>query len=122
MAVLPGPEYSRLNGDFILDYLPGFIGTGGGSLRQSAASLAWGLATLFAGVYFSWRRQPARLIVIWLLGLASISALPFTPTWEGAGLYALPFQPLLVIFCLVKGCYWRVLSSCSAPSSGSVRR
>jgi hypothetical protein len=75
-------------------------------LQQSAASLAWGIATLFAGgVFFLASSRLRGLIVIWLLGLASISALPFSPTWEGAGLYALPFQPLLVIILLGQGLF-----------------
>jgi hypothetical protein len=75
-------------------------------LQQSAASLAWGIATLFAGgVFFLATSRLRGLIVIWLLGLASISALPLSPTWEGAGLYALPFQPLLVIFLLGQGLF-----------------
>jgi hypothetical protein len=74
------------------------------ALGQSAASQAWGLAALFAGGLFGlgtarWRG----LTWLWLLGLLSISALPFTPTWAGAGLYALPFQPLLLIFLAGQG-------------------
>jgi hypothetical protein len=75
-------------------------------LGQSAASLAWGVAMLFAGGVFCLATSRLRgLNVIWFLGLASISALPFSPTWEGAGLYALPFHPLLVIFLIGQGLF-----------------
>jgi hypothetical protein len=76
------------------------------ALGKSAASLAWGVAALFAGGVFSLATSGMRgLALPWLLGLASISALPFSPTWEGAGLYALPLQPLLAILLLGQGLF-----------------
>ena len=73
-------------------------------LRQSTASLAWGIAILFAGGLYCLATSRLRgLTIILLLGLASISTLPFSPTWEGAGLYALPFRPLLIIFLVGQG-------------------
>jgi len=73
---------------------------------QSTASLAWGVATLFAGGVFCLSTSRLRgLSVILFLGLVSISALPFSPTWEGAGLYALPFKPVLVIFIIGQGLF-----------------
>jgi hypothetical protein len=76
------------------------------ALGHSAASLAWGGAALFAGGLFSLGTARQRgLIWLWLLGLLSISAFPFTPTWAGAGLYALPFQPLLLIILAGQGLF-----------------
>jgi hypothetical protein len=76
------------------------------ALGKSAASLAWGMAALFAGGVFSLATSRTRgLALPWLLGLAGISALPFSPTWEGAGLYALPLQPLLAILLLGQGLF-----------------
>jgi hypothetical protein len=75
-------------------------------LHQSTASLAWGVAMLFAGGLFCLATSRLRgLTGILLLGFASISTLPFSPTWEGAGLYALPFKPMLVIFLIGQGLF-----------------
>jgi hypothetical protein len=76
------------------------------ALGQSAASLAWGAATLFTGGLFSLATARLRgLALLWLLGLASISALPFSPTWAGAGLYALPLQPMVLILLAGQGLF-----------------
>lgn len=76
------------------------------ALGQSAASLAWGAASLFAGGLFVLGTSRQRgLSWLWLLGLLSISALPFSPTWAGAGLYAPPFQPLLIVFLAGQGLF-----------------
>jgi hypothetical protein len=78
-------------------------------VRQSSASLVWGLATLFAGgVYCLSTARLRGLRLILFLGLASITGLPFTPTWAGANLYAPPFQPMLVLILLGQGCSWQV--------------
>ena len=47
----------------------------------------------------------ARAQVDFFVGLASISGLPFTPTWAGANLYAPPFQPMLVLILLGQGLF-----------------
>jgi hypothetical protein len=76
------------------------------AVGQSNASLAWGAAVLFTGGVFSlatWRVRG--LALFWLLGLVSISALPFSPTWAGAGLYALPLQPMLLILLAGQGLF-----------------
>jgi hypothetical protein len=76
----------------------GSLALASAALGQSAASLAWGAAAFFTGGLFSLATARLRgLALFWLLGLASVSALPFSPTWAGAGLYAPPFQPMLVI-------------------------
>ena len=76
------------------------------ALNHSSASLAWGAAALFAGGLFVLGTARQRgLTALWLLSLLSITALPFSPTWAGAGLYALPFQPLLLIFLAGQGLF-----------------
>jgi len=66
---------------------------------QPAASLAWGLATVFSGgILFLSSLRDRRLSWLPLLGLAGISALPFMPTWNGATLFRAPFEPLLSLF------------------------
>lgn len=68
---------------------------------QAGASQSWGVAALFAGGLFSLATSRLRgLALLWLAGLASVAALPFSPTWAGAGLYALPFKPLLVLLLI----------------------
>jgi hypothetical protein len=58
-------------------------------LAQPEASQAWGLATLFSGgVLFLYSTRSSKLIGLPLVGLLGITALPFTPAWHGAGLFA----------------------------------
>lgn len=65
---------------------------------QPDASLSWGVAGLFVGGLFGLSTTRMRgLSLLWLMALVSIAALPFSPTWAGAGLYALPFLPALAI-------------------------
>lgn len=76
------------------------------ALGQSTASLAWGVAAIFAGGLYCLATSRLRgLALLWLVTLVSVSALPFSPTWAGAGLYALPFQPLLVILLIGQGMF-----------------
>jgi hypothetical protein len=57
-------------------------------VRQSAASLAWGLALLLPGSLVSLYSLPnRRLLPLLALGLMGITALPFTPAWQGVRLY-----------------------------------
>jgi hypothetical protein len=68
---------------------------------QPSASLAWGLAGLFSGgLLFLSSARDRRLTWLTLLGFLGFSALPYTPTWEGARLFSAPFNPLLLL-CLV---------------------
>jgi hypothetical protein len=63
------------------------------------ASLAWGLATFFAGgllLLATFRNK--QVSWFFLIGLIGLSALPLTPTWSGAGLFTAPFSPPLVLF------------------------
>jgi hypothetical protein len=76
----------------------------GATLRgQPAASLAWGMAALFSGgLLFLSSTRDRRLSWLTLLGLLGFSALPYSPSWNGARLYASPFHPLLVLFLLAQ--------------------
>ncbi|OGO65501.1 MAG: hypothetical protein A2Z45_03950 [Chloroflexi bacterium RBG_19FT_COMBO_55_16] len=66
---------------------------------QPAASLAWGVATVFSGgILFLSSLRDRRLSWLLLLGLAGISALPFMPAWNGARLFHAPFDPILLLF------------------------
>lgn len=66
---------------------------------QPAAALGWGLATLLpGGLLFLTSLRPRWLIPIHALGLLCITALPYTPTWQGVRLYTSPFNPLLLLF------------------------
>lgn len=71
---------------------------------KADASLSWGMAALFVGGLFSLATARQRgLALLWLAGLVSIAALPFSPTWASAGLYALPFPPALAILLVGQG-------------------
>jgi hypothetical protein len=66
---------------------------------QPAASLAWGMATLLSGgLLFLTSARDRRLSWITLLGLLGFSAMPFSPAWNGARLYAGQFYPFLSVF------------------------
>jgi hypothetical protein len=94
---------------------------------QSAASLAWGAAALFPGGLFGLASsRPRGLALLWLLGLFSISALPFSPAWAGAGLYALPLRPVLVVLLagqaiFLAGTLRHLLLRLPPPPTGSER-
>ena len=65
---------------------------------SSAASLAWGLAAIFlGGLIFLASAHDRRLSWPLWIGLAALSALPFTPTWNGTFLFAAPYQPVLIL-------------------------
>lgn len=60
-------------------------------VQQPAASLAWGLALLLPGSLISLYSLPnRRLLPLLTLGLIGVTALPFTPAWQGIRLYAAP--------------------------------
>jgi hypothetical protein len=70
---------------------------------QPAASLAWGLATLFCGgLVFLTSIHDKRLLWLSFLGLLSFTAMPFTPAWNGSQLFTAPFHPLLAVFMVAQ--------------------
>lgn len=70
---------------------------------QPTASLAWGIALLLSGgVLFLTSIRDPRLIWLTLLGLLGISALPYSPTWNGARLYDPPFNIYLIFFLIAQ--------------------
>jgi hypothetical protein len=76
----------------------------GAALRgQASASLAWGLAAILTGgMIFLTSVRGHRLQWFTLLGLWSISALPFSPAWNGAFLFTPPFLVSLILFWLAQ--------------------
>jgi hypothetical protein len=64
-----------------------------------AASMAWGLASIFLGgqIFLASIRERRFAWILWV-GLAALSALPFTPTWNGTFLFASPYLPILILF------------------------
>jgi hypothetical protein len=72
-------------------------------LAQPVASQAWGMAVLLAGgLIFYTSALERRMVWLPLLGVLGISALPFTPAWNGALMYAPPFSIILVVFILAQ--------------------
>lgn len=70
----------------------------GALLGKPAASLAWGVGTVFSGGIIcltSYRSK--RLIWLPLIGLLMITMLPFTPTYNGNQLFINNFQPLSLL-------------------------
>jgi hypothetical protein len=65
---------------------------------SSEASLAWGLATIFLGgqIFLASIRERRFAWILWI-GLFGLTALPFTPTWNGTFLYVAPYQPVLIL-------------------------
>jgi hypothetical protein len=75
------------------------LALGSAILAQPAASLAWGLALLLpGGLLFLSSARHRWLLPLHIIGLISLSALPYTPTWQGVRLYAAPTSPILVLF------------------------
>jgi hypothetical protein len=74
---------------------------------QPAASLAWALVCLFSGgLIFLNSIHVKNMLPFWILGLISLSALPFTPAWNGMQVYndthmVSPATGLLVILALI---------------------
>jgi hypothetical protein len=81
---------------------------------EMKASLAWGVALLLPGsIILYYYARMRSLNVLLFLGLIGISALPFTPAWQGIRLYPLPGQMLRegilwLIIILAQG----ILTSC----------
>jgi hypothetical protein len=68
---------------------------------QPEASMAWGLATLFSGgLLFLSSTKDRRVSWLTFLGILGISALPYTPAWNGARLFAPPFSFWMVIYLI----------------------
>ncbi len=68
-------------------------------LGEPSASLAWGIATLLSGgLLFLFSARDRRLSWLPLLGLVGISALPYSPTWNGTRLFTSFFTPVLFLF------------------------
>lgn len=65
------------------------------------ASLAWGVVALLSGGLLLLFTLRIRVLLIFpLIGLLSLTGLPLTLSWNGNGLYGLPFSPFLLIFIL----------------------
>jgi hypothetical protein len=70
---------------------------------QPIASQAWGMAVLLPGaLIFYTSALERRMTWLLLLGLLGISALPFTPAWNGALMYAPPYNIVMVVFIITQ--------------------
>jgi hypothetical protein len=68
-------------------------------LGEPSASLSWGIATLLSGgLIFLYSARDRRLSWLPLLGLLGISALPYSPTWNGTLLFTSNFNLILILF------------------------
>lgn len=66
---------------------------------QPQASQAWGLACILSGgLLFLSSARYRGLLVIFLLGGLGMTALPYTPAWDGAYLYTAPMDLFLLIY------------------------
>lgn len=73
---------------------------------QPAASLAWGLSTLFSGgLIFLISIHDRRLLWLPFLGLLGFTGIPFTPAWNGWQLFRAPFHPFLVVFVIAQALF-----------------
>jgi hypothetical protein len=73
---------------------------------QPDASLAWGvLSILTGGLLFLVSVHHRYLLIILVIGLLSLSTLPFTPAWNGVLLYSQDFTPLLVLFLIAQSIF-----------------
>ena len=72
-------------------------------LAQPIASQAWGIGALLSGgLIFYTSVLERRMSWLLLLGFIGISALPFTPSWNGALMYAPPFKIFILIFVIAQ--------------------
>jgi hypothetical protein len=68
---------------------------------QPIASMAWGIGLLFSGsVLFLMSYRIPNILFPGFLGLVGISALPYSPTWEGVRLYGSVPRIQLTLFLL----------------------
>ncbi len=77
---------------------------------RPASALAWSLTCLLSGglIFLAHARHPA-VLPLRVLGILALTALPFTPGWNGAAVY-LPLEPawlsiLLVMFLFAHGLF-----------------
>ncbi len=69
---------------------------------QPAACLAWSITSLLGGGFlFTYWPRHRRLLPLVLLGLLGLTALPFTPAWNGAAIYDLHGASLVQILILL---------------------
>jgi hypothetical protein len=84
----------------------GALSAGAAILSSPSASLAWGLALLLPGGLISLASIRQRsLLPLLFLGILGISALPFTPSWEGVRIYTPPVNPLALVFLVIQGLF-----------------
>ncbi len=76
----------------------------GSALRgQPSASLSWGIAILLSGGLLLLNSvRDRRLNWLSIFGLLGISTLPYSPNWEAALMYAMPFQPSLLLYLMAQ--------------------
>jgi hypothetical protein len=73
---------------------------------QPDASLAWGVLSILTGGLLFLVSTPHRyLLIILLIGLLSLSTLPFTPAWNGVLLYSQDFTTMLILFLLAQSIF-----------------
>jgi len=71
------------------------------TLAQPEASLAWGIACLLSGgLLFLAHTRSRRLAPVLLIGVLTISTLPFTPTWQGVRIYEPSFRIGMLLFLI----------------------
>jgi len=71
------------------------------TLAQPEASLAWGIACLLSGgLLFMAHTRSRRLAPVLLIGVLTISTLPFTPTWQGVRIYEPSFRIGMLLFLI----------------------
>ncbi len=79
------------------------LSAAGAMFAQPFASQAWGMGVLLSGgLIFYASTLERRMLWLLILGFLGISALPFTPTWNGALMYTPPFNLLMVIFVIAQ--------------------
>jgi hypothetical protein len=70
---------------------------------QPLASQAWGIGVLLSGgLIFFTSTLERRMSWLLILGFLGITALPFTPTWNGVLMYSSPFKLFMVIFVIAQ--------------------
>jgi len=71
---------------------------------QLQAGASWGVVLLLSGGVLALYQPATRwLVAMPLIALWSISGLPFSPLWEGMGLYSLPLSPVFLLGILIHG-------------------
>ncbi len=71
---------------------------------QMQVGASWGVVFLLSGGVLALYQPASRwLVVVPLIALWSISGLPFSPLWEGMGLFSLPLSTVLLLGILIHG-------------------